>query len=176
MTEPASSPDQTDDLTPERLVEIERIKRLKYAYLRLLDQKRWTDLRSLFTPDATASYGGGRHTHTGADAIVDWIAEAMGDPGVHSAHRCTQPEITFTSDTDADGTWAMVDWVIDTRFEVTVEGAAFYEDRYRKVDGQWRIAHTGYKRTFEEIFPRGSIEGLRLTASWWSTDGVSSLG
>jgi hypothetical protein len=66
--------------------------------------------------------------------------------------------------------------VIDTRFDITVHGAAFYEDRYRKVDGRWRISHTGYKRTYEEIMPRGSIEGLRLTASWWSTEGRSELG
>ena len=30
-------------------------------------------------------------------------------------------------------------------------------------------------KTFEEIFPRGSIDGLRLTASWWTTGGRSSL-
>ena len=164
-----------DGLTPERLVEIERICRLKYAYLRCLDQKRWDDLRELFTPDATASYGGGRHTYSGS-AIVDWITQAMDDPGVHSAHRCTQPEIDLVSDTEATGTWALIDTVIDTRFDVTVQGASFYEDRYVKVDGRWLIAHTGYKRTFEEIFSRSSIEGLRLTASWWATDGVSSLG
>lgn len=165
-----------DGLTPQRLVEIERIKRLKYAYLRCLDQKLWPELRSLFTTDASASYGGGRHQFAGADSIVDWIEGAMGDPGVHSAHRCTQPEISFDSDDEAHATWALVDWVIDTRFDVSIEGASFYEDRYRRVDGRWLIAHTGYRRTFEQILPRGSIEGLRLTASWWSTDGQSSLG
>ena len=163
-------------LTSDLLVDLEQIKRLKYSYLRCLDQKRWDELRTLFTADATASYGGGRHTYEGADAIVDWIAGAMGDPGVHSAHRCTQPEIDFLSATEATGTWALVDWVIDTRFDVTIDGASFYEDRYVKQADGWRIAHTGYKRTFEEIAPRGSVEGLRLTASWWSTDGVSSLG
>lgn len=165
-----------DGLSPLRLVEIERIKRLKYAYLRCLDQKEWVEIRTLFTDDATASYGGGRHQHSGADAIVGWIKGAMDDPGVHSAHRCTQPEIDFASDTEATGTWALVDWVIDTRFDVSIEGASFYADRYRLEGGRWLIAHTGYKRTFEQIFPRGSIEGVRLTASWWSTDGVSSLG
>jgi bile-acid 7alpha-dehydratase len=166
----------TDDLTPERLVELERIKRLKYAYLRCVDQKSYDELRTLLTDDATAAYGGGKHTYDGADAIVGFIAGAMADPGVHSSHRCTHPEITFRSDTEAEGRWALLDTVIDTRFDITVNGAAFYEDRYRKVDGAWRIAHTGYKRTYEEIMPRGSIEGLRLTASWWATDGKSELG
>ena len=41
--------------------------------------------------------------------------------------------------------------------------------------GTWFIAHTGYKRTYEEIFPRASIQGLKLTADWWATDGRSTL-
>ena len=89
----------------------------------------------------------------------------MADPGVHSGHFSTHPENHSGSDTGAGGRWALLDTVIDTRFDITVNGAAFYEDLYRKVDGEWRIAHTGYKRTYEEIAPRGSIEGLRLTAS-----------
>ena len=44
-----------------------------------------------------------------------------------------------------------------------------------KRDGRWLIAATGYKRLWEEIAPRASIEGLALTASWWRTDGRSSL-
>lgn len=71
--------------------------------------------------------------------------------------------------------WALTDIVVHTTFGVTITGAAFYSDRYRKVDGEWRIAHTGYKRSYEEIFPRKSIDGLRVTADWWATDGRSSL-
>jgi hypothetical protein len=63
----------------------------------------------------------------------------------------------------------MTDW------ELTVRGAAFYTDEYRKVDGEWKISHTGYKRTYEEIQPRGNVEGLKLTASWWTTGGRSEL-
>ncbi|MEJ7584099.1 MAG: nuclear transport factor 2 family protein [Acidimicrobiales bacterium] len=163
-------------LSAASLVEVERIKRLKYAYLRCLDQKRYDELRSLLTDDATASYGGGRHAYDGADAIVAFIVDAMGDPAVHSSHRCHHPEIDLVSAQTATGTWALEDTVIDTRFDVTIQGAAFYEDRYQKADGHWLISHTGYRRTFEEIFPRASIEGLRLTASWWFTDGRSELG
>jgi hypothetical protein len=54
-----------------------------------------------------------------------------------------------------------------------VRGASFYDDRYAKVDGAWRIAHTGYRRVFEEIEPRSP--DVKLTASWWATDGRSSL-
>mgnify|MGYP003346079516 FL=1 len=40
-------------MTPEDLVELEAIKRLKYAYFRNLDLKQWDDIALLFTPDAT---------------------------------------------------------------------------------------------------------------------------
>ena len=40
----------------------------------------------------------------------------------------------------------------------------------------WLIAHTGYKRSYEELVPRASIKGIRLTADWWATDGRSTLG
>ena len=58
---------------------------------------------------------------------------------------------------------------------MTIHGASFYEDRYAKVDGEWRIRSTGYKRTYEEIWPRASVKGLRITADFWATDGRSSL-
>ena len=34
---------------------------------------------------------------------------------------------------------------------------------------------TGYKRTYEEIWPRSSIEGLKIVADFWATGGRSSL-
>ncbi|MGZ8765224.1 MAG: nuclear transport factor 2 family protein, partial [Acidimicrobiia bacterium] len=36
-------------MTPDDLVEIEAIKRLKYRYLRGLDQKDWAAVESCFT-------------------------------------------------------------------------------------------------------------------------------
>jgi hypothetical protein len=56
---------------------------------------------------------------------------------------------------------------------MTVRGAAYYEDDYVKVDGDWRIKHTGYKRVYEELAPRPA--DVTLTASYWDTDGRSSL-
>lgn len=160
----------------ERLVEQDAIARLKYAYMRCIDTKGWDELRTLFTDDATARYGGGNKELAGGPGpIVDWLEEVLGDHGVHTSHRVTQPEIEFVSDTEATGRWALADTVIDTRFDIKVTGASFYEDRYRKVDGRWRFAHTGYRRLYEELEPRASTEGLQLTASWWQTDGRSSL-
>ncbi len=84
-------------LTPEDLVEIELIKRVKYAYFRNLDLKQWDEIAELFTDDATASYGGGAYAFEGRDAIVDVLpqgdgprelpVEPQGAPPRDRAHR-----------------------------------------------------------------------------------------
>ena len=85
------------------------------------------------------------------------------------------PEIDLTGAETATGVWALDDVVVMTDFELTIRGCSFYNDEYVKQDGRWRIQRTGYKRIFEEIQPRGNVDGLKLTASWWATDGRSEL-
>ena len=161
-------------MTPEDLVEIEQIKRLKHRYCRLLDQKQFNELaRTVFAEDATASYGGGAHELTGRDAIVGWLTNAMSSTSMLTSHKVHQPEIALTGPTDATGVWALDDVVIMDDLGLVVRGASFYDDRYVKADGRWLIAHTGYRRVFEEIEPRSP--DVKLTASWWGTDGRSSL-
>jgi hypothetical protein len=161
-------------MEPNDLVEIEAIKRVKYKYLRCLDQKLWDEMREVFTDDAVAGYSGGKYSYDGRDAIIDFLVRSMGAETFHSSHRVHHPEIDLTSDTTAVGTWAMDDVVVMTDWNLTVRGAAFYEDEYRKVGDDWKISRTGYKRTYEEVQGR-DVPGLRLTASWWTTGGVSEL-
>lgn len=163
-------------MTPDDLVDLELIKRVKYRYLRCLDQKLWDDLDEVLTDDAVADYSGGEYRFEGRAAIVDFLRRNMGAETFHSSHRVHQPEIDLTSPTSATGVWAMDDVVVMTDWDLTVRGAAFYTDEYAKGDdGRWRISRTGYKRTYEEVQPRGSVDGLRLTASWWTTGGRSEL-
>jgi uncharacterized protein (TIGR02246 family) len=162
----------TDALTT--LIETEAIKRLKYAYFRCLDQKLWDEMADLFVEDATAAYSGGKYHYEGRDAIVDFMRRNMDRPAFHTSHRVHHPEITFDSDEEATGVWAMEDVNVDTEWDFYLTGAGFYTDQYVKRDGAWRFRHTGYKRTFETIVPMSKI-GMTVTASWWSTDGQSRL-
>jgi hypothetical protein len=161
-------------VTPEDLVDLELIKRVKYAYLRCLDQKDWRGLHDVLCEDATASYSGGRYTYEGRDEIVAFVEKNMGREAFHSSHRVHHPEIELDGDR-ATATWALEDLVLDTDWDFLLFGAAFYEDVYERRDGRWQILHTGYRRTFEMTLPTASVEGMRLTASWWATDGRSSL-
>ena len=161
--------------TLEDLLDIHAIHQLKHRYLRCLDQKAWDELATCFTDDATASYGGGAVELDGRDAILGFLTDSMGSTGMLTSHRGTQPEIDLVAPGEATGTWALEDVVIHQDFGVTIHGASFYADRYVKVGDTWRIRSTAYKRTYEEIWPRSSVEGLKITADFWATDGRSSL-
>ena len=76
-----------------------------------------------------------------------------------SSHRCHHPEIDLTGPGTATGVWALEDVVVLTDVGVNVQGAAFYTDQYVKEDDRWLIAHTGYRRTYEELMPRAGDQG-----------------
>lgn len=161
--------------TLDELLAIHAIQRLKHRYLRCLDQKAWDELRSCFVEEARATYGGGARELEGRDAIMAFLQESMGSTGMLTSHRGSQPEIDLLGPDEATGVWALEDVVIHQDFGVTIHGASFYEDRYVRRNGRWYIAETGYTRTYEELWPRASLEGLRITADYWATGGRSSL-
>ena len=136
-----------------------------------MDLKLWDDLAGTFTEDATADYGtpalGKPLRLAGRDEIVGFLRKSLG-PEIITTHFASQPEITVDGDV-ATGTWAFQDTVIATEFRVVITGAAFYEDRYaRGADGKWRIAHTGYTRTYEATMSLDDLPSFRITSNRWA--------
>jgi hypothetical protein len=155
------------------LAALESIRQVKYRYLRCVDLKLWDELAGTFTPDATADYGtpalGEPIRLAGRDKIVTFLRDSLG-PGIITTHFAGQPEITIDGDSGdtASGTWCFEDTVIATEYRVMIKGSAFYEDRYaRGGDGQWRIAHTGYVRTYEMTLSLDDLPSLKITANRW---------
>jgi hypothetical protein len=153
------------------LVEMEKICRLKYRYLRCVDLKLWDEIGDVFTADATADYGtpsAGRPLKLESrDEIVTFLRDSLGN-GIITLHAAGQPEIDIDGDT-ATGTWRFEDTVIATEFKVVITGAAFYEDRYRRCDdGAWRISHIGYERIYEASMSLDDLPSWKLTANRWS--------
>lgn len=163
-------------MTPEDLVEIWAIEQLKYRYLRCVDLKLWDDLEKLLILDVQTSYGGGAYTFDNRDATMTFLRSTMKSTKVLTSHKCHHPEISLKpGNVEATGTWALDDVVIQQEFGFTIRGAAYYSDSYVKRDGEWLIASTGYKRVYEELYPRTSVDGLKVTAEYWATDGRSKL-
>lgn len=156
------------------LAALESIRQLKYRYLRCVDLKQWDELAGTLTPGATADYGtpalGDPIRLEGRDAIVGFLRDSLG-PGIITTHFAGQPEITIdgADASTASGTWCFEDTVIATEYRVMIKGSAFYQDRYeRESDGAWRIAHTGYVRTYELTMSLDDLASLKISANRWA--------
>lgn len=148
------------------LIALEELRRLKYRYLRALDLKLWDEFADTLAPDATARYGD-RLSFTGRDEIVDYLSQTVG-PDIITVHHCHHPELEVDGDR-ATGRWALDDTVIITRHQAVLRGAAFYQDEYVRQDGDWRIQHTGYVRTYESMVSLQDLPSYHLTANRWAS-------
>jgi hypothetical protein len=112
--------------------------------------------------DITADYAGLVFDHR--DALVAFLRENMG-PGLISLHQAHHPEIVLEGygvGATATGTWYLEDKVIVPEAKYVLEGAAFYSDRYLRTEDGWRIAHTGYRRTYEMSWSSADVPSLQF--------------
>lgn len=150
-------------VTTADLMTIREIEQLKYRYLRCLDLKLWDEFAATLTEDVAADYGAAL-SFTGRDQVVDFMRSSLG-PAIITVHTCHHPEISVNGNT-ASGTWYLEDKVIVTEQRLLLTGASFYEDAYtRGSDGQWRIAKTGYVRSYEAM--QTLDDSWKLTANRW---------
>lgn len=145
----------------------EDIRRVKYRYLRAVDQKNWAELERVLTPDAVADYGtpamGKPLVFEGREAILKFMSDALGGTDIVTFHFAGQPEIDVDGDSAA-GTWAFEDTVIVQSARLVIKGAAYYEEEYRRSDDEgWRIARIQYRRTFEMNYSFDDLPSMRLT-------------
>jgi ketosteroid isomerase-like protein len=149
--------------TVARLAAIEEIKQLKARYFRFLDTRDYDAMAQVFCEDAVFDCSeGSRVTPVGAaptgvvgpivrnrDHIMAWIRAAFVNATcVHHGH-CH--EVTIDSDTSAHGVVAMEDFIRSLdRATLILHAAGHYYERYRFVDGAWRIAETKLVRLFRD--------------------------
>ena len=131
---------------PLDLEAIELIKQLKARYFRFLDTRNIEGLQSVFTADATARFKGPDYDFdlSGWPALEAFYRKSFSADafGMHNGHH---PEIDVAGD-HATGIWYLQDIFVQLKHDITVMGSALYEDEYRRQDGVWRIATTGYFR------------------------------
>ncbi|NYG59040.1 hypothetical protein BJ980_001963 [Nocardioides daedukensis] len=141
-----------------RLEATEEIKKLKYRYLRCLDGKDWAGFEACFVPDATGAYAGLEFSDR--EALVAYMRKNMTEKMV-TLHQVHHPEIDVDGD-EATGRWYLQDKVIVEEYAFILEGAAFYADRYVRTEDGWRIAHTGYERTYETTSSTADLPSWKL--------------
>ncbi|MEQ6901596.1 nuclear transport factor 2 family protein [Nocardioides sp. YIM 152588] len=152
------------------LAAIESIKRLKHRYFRTLDLKQWDEFADCLADDVRARYGTmamGEPLHFDSrDGVVDWMREQLSG-GTITVHVAQHPEIDVDGDR-ATASWAFEDTVIVPDFKVTIRGAGYYSDEYRRdADGAWRIAATRYDRIYEAMTSLDDTPSFKLLANRW---------
>ena len=135
--------------------DVEQIRQLKYAYLRCLDLKHWDEFAALFLPDATGDYAG--LAFSSREELVGYMRENLPASRI-TLHQAHHPEIEVDGDR-ATARWYLHDKVFVPEFDVAIEGAAFYEDRLVRTADGWRLAHVGYRRTFESSWQMSGVPG-----------------
>jgi hypothetical protein len=147
--------DQIDPVA--RLVALEDIRQLKARYFRNMDQKRWDDMREVFSRDA--HFEPGRFVIKGRDRIVEYMREALHP--LRTVHHGHMPEITVTGPATAHGIWALwdyVEWPADGADRQGLYGYGHYEEDYVVEDGAWRIARLLLTRLHVDLLPGGLPE------------------
>jgi SnoaL-like protein len=132
------------DALLQELLDREAIKELKARYLRMVDDRDWTGFRGLFTDDAWFQLRD-QEPIEGADGWVEFVRSVIDGRVARTVHRGHMPEITIDSPTEAHGTWMLVDYIEWPPDPATggrrgMKGYGRYEEDYRKVDGEWKIA------------------------------------
>jgi len=127
------------------LENIERIKQLKSKYFRSIDVRDLDTLESIFAEDATVTFTSPTYEYelNGWEELQHFYGEEFSDTqfGLHHGHL---PEISVDGDT-ATGDWYYV--VLYEEPDGRVEfGQGYYEDEYRRVDGEWKISAMVAKR------------------------------
>jgi hypothetical protein len=142
--------------TLEDLWAIEDIRQLKARYHRFGETKQWDKWADCLTEDFVSVFEGmPRHTpdqptiarFEGRKHIAELMAKFL-TPAIITIHQTVLSEITITSETTADGIWALHDHI---RMPTCIfKGWGHYYEDYRKDGGVWRIRNLHVKRLHVE--------------------------
>ena len=139
-------------MTPslEQLWDIEQIKQLKARYFRFIDTKDWDAFAELFTEDCVyyLPQGSPKEVVSNEEYFAD-MRSLLGH-GL-TTHHGNMPEITLLSDTEAEGIWAMFDYV-ETELPsgpIRIKGYGHYFETY-----QGARRHLAYQLEAQRPIPR----------------------
>ena len=125
-----------------RMEDIHAIRQLKAHYFSCCDHKNPEGMRACFAAgDVLIDYGS-----LGIFKDRDQLAEVFERLGCHAhiveMHHGVNPHITILDHGNARGNWGLHYQQIDTLKQTVTQLGAYYEDEYRKIDGEWKISKT----------------------------------
>jgi hypothetical protein len=114
------------------------ICQLKARYFRFLDTKDWSGLAGCLTAGAVISADGALYADRAA--FIDAMSDILAD--VRTVHHGFTPEVSFSGPDEADGIWAMEDYLVfpSAGDPIGFRGYGHYHEAYVRVDGDWKIS------------------------------------
>lgn len=129
------------------LEDVESIKKLKARYLHGCDRKQVEVIRECFVEgEVVIDYGDvGVFKHR--DGLIDVFQSKACVDAVIDMHHGQNPQISIMNETIAVGVWDLFFHQINTEKNTLTQLAGFYEDKYIKNAGVWRIQETKFSVT-----------------------------
>lgn len=133
-----------------RLEALEAIRQLKHRYLNACDLKEVERIRECFAQGPIDIDFGLLGRFTNRDDFIELYRSLACSPRVIDSHHGANPEIELLSDDEAQGRWALSYFNLDAGTGATRRLGVIYQDRYRRVDGQWQMV-ASHSRIIAEV-------------------------
>ncbi|MGI9276796.1 MAG: nuclear transport factor 2 family protein [Endozoicomonas sp.] len=127
----------------EQLEALEDIRRLKHKYLNACDLKEVEAIRNCFSEGEILIDYGPVGKFTDRDSFVTLYQDMACHEHVIDLHHGANPEISVVDDF-ASGRWALYFFNIDGNTGATRQLGGIYEDKYRRIEGEWKITETRF--------------------------------
>ncbi|MBT8766001.1 nuclear transport factor 2 family protein [Metapseudomonas boanensis] len=128
-----------------RLEALEAIRQLKHRYLNACDLKQVAEIRDCFaTGEINIDYGP-VGSFKDRDSFVALYESLACNERVIDLHHGANPEIELVTEDEAKARWALYYFNLDAETGATRQLGGVYQDRYRCIDGQWKIVETAFR-------------------------------
>jgi hypothetical protein len=146
----------------ETVLALEDIKRLKARRIRAMDEKDWQTYEALHAPGHVSDTYGGSPS-IGARENGERLSRLLA--GVTSIHHAFLPEISFVSDVEARGVWAMEDRLFWKQGEEDhwLHGFGHYHERYEKRERGWLFTYRRLTRLKVMTSPGAKLGDLNVS-------------
>lgn len=134
-----------------RLEALEELRLLKHRYLNACDRKDVAAIRDCFAAGAVLIDYGPLGTFRERDSFVALYQELACNARVIDLHHAANPELELLGNDQAEGRWALYYFNLDGESGATRQLGGFYQDRYRRIDGRWRIVATTFRAHCEVV-------------------------
>lgn len=147
-----------------RLEAIEAVKQLKARYFHACDTKQPDVVRSCFASGPIDLRYGRIGNFSDREQMVAVFSELACQEHIVEMHHGQNPQVEVLDADNATAIWGLYYYMIDTRRQNATQLAGFYDDAYRRREGEWLITRSYYEVTSTQIFDLSEGEARKVFA------------